>query len=653
MLLRVRGLDALYSVSVTQELDLQTTELRPETSAIREQLSRMLAARGFVNSARMRDFLTFIVENALAGEAPVKETVIGVQVFRRSLGYDSNLEPIVRVEARRLRAKLEEYYEGDGADDPVLITLPKGGYTPEFSWRPSSEPAAAEVPPAPLASPPVARPRKWVVWATAGAVCAVLAVSAFLSRFVARGQPQTHSVAASSIRSIAVLPLTNLSGDPADEYLAEGITDELIGTLANISTLRVISQTSTMVYQKARKPLPEIAKELNVDAIVQGTVTRSNREVRIAAHLVQARQDRVLWSQEYTRPSRDLLALEDEVARAIAKQVRFTAGGGSEMRPSAPADVSPEAWDAYLKGRYFWNKRTEQGLRKSIGYLRDSVRQAPDFARGWAELADSWLLLGELWLRPNTEAFAEANAAVNKALALDDTLGQAHACKAALEADQGRWDLAEPEFRRALELSPNYATAHQWYAENLADHGRTTEALYEIERARELDPLSLAINVQIGGILYGARQYDKATAQLRAAIEMDPFFWLAHANLAAVYEAKGMYREAAEEFQKAVDLTQRSPRVRLLLARAWALEGRQAQAREAQPEFEKRFRGDADEASSLALLDVALGEPDRALAEIRAACSAHRDPGFNRTPFYDPLWANASIAAAMNSCRNQ
>ncbi len=623
---------------------MQTTELRTETSAIREQLSRIVAGQGFVNSPRMRDFLTVVVENALAG-ASLKETVIGVQVFHRSPDYDPNLEPIVRIEARRLRSKLKEYYEREGAADPVIITLPKGGYTPEFARRALEEAAPVEA--APRRNP--------LVWSwVALAVCGVLAFSLLLWRFTTSRLVQTHpGTAANSIRSIAVLPLTNLSGDEADEYLAEGITDELIGTLANISSLRVISRTSTMVYEKARKPLPEIAKELNVDAIVQGTVTRSKQEVRITAQLVEGRQDRVLWSEEYTRPWRDLLKLEDEVARAIADQIRFTAGGSEEIRPNVQADVSPEAWDECLKGRYFWNKRTQEGLRKSIGYLRESVRQAPDFARGWAGLADSWLLLGELWLRPNTEAFGEANAAVDKALALDDTLGPAHACKAALEADQGRWDLAEPEFRRALELSPNYATAHQWYAEGLLDHGRSREAIHEIERARELDPLSLTLNAQVGGILYGARQYDKAVAQLRATIDMDPFFWLAHANLAAAYEAKGMYREAVEEFQKAADLTQESPRLRLLLARAWALEGKQAQAREAQAELEKRFRGDADEVSSIALLDVALGEPDRALAQIRAACSVHGDPGFNRTPFYDPLWGNAKIAAVMKSCGKQ
>lgn len=632
---------------------MQAVEVRPDGTQIRDQLSRILAGSGFVNSARMRDFLTLIVENALAGEAPLKETVIGVQVFGRPPGYDSNLEPIVRVEARRLRAKLQEYYEREGAQDPVIINLPKGGYTPEFQIRVSEEPAVS-APDVTLVTekPPRQRSTGWV-WAV-GALCAVLLLSIGIWRFSARHPAQTGSVgAASSITSIAVLPLANLSGDPADDYLAEGMTDELIGSLANLSGLRVISRTSTMVYQKAPKPLPQIAKELNVDAIVQGAVTRSNQQVRITAQLIQARQDRVLWSQEYKRPLRDLLTVEDEVARAIASQVRFTVAGSEEMRPSFEGNVSPEAWDAYLKGRYFWNKRTEDGLRKSIVYLKDAVQQAPDFARGWAGLADSWLLLGELWVRPNTEAYSEARAAVDKALALDDRLGQAHACKAALEADQGRWDLAEPEFRRALELSPNYATAHQWYAEELVKHDRPSEAIREIERARELDPLSLTVNVQVGYIFYAARQYDKAIAQLRAAVEMDPFFWMAHANLAAAYEKKGMYGEAVQEFQKATDLTQQSPRQRLDLARAWALEGKKAQARQVRAELERTFHGDSDEEAMLALLDVALNEPDRALARIRKVCSAHKDSGISRSPLFDPLRADAKIAAAMDSCATQ
>jgi TolB-like protein/Tfp pilus assembly protein PilF len=637
-------------------------ESNRRTALIRDELRKILASPGFVHSARMRQFLELVVENSLSGATSLKETVIGVQLFGRAPDYDSSAEPIVRVEARRLRQKLQQYYERDGAVSPVVIHLPKGGYTPEFETRavlvepgsagtlPLPESAAVAPPNAVTAAPAKRLGSRVVLWRAMAAICCLGALSIGIASFrpsAFSGVPPAR--ASGSIASIAVLPLVNLSGDSAQDYLADGMTDELIGSLARIPALRVISRTSAMQYKGARKALPEIARELRVDAVVEGSLTRSGEQVRITVQLIDAKVDRHLWSEDYRRPIGDMLGVESDVARAIAAQVRLTLATEPEFPVRRQTEVAPGAWDAYLKGRYFWNKRTEEGLRKSLGYFQEAVTEAPGFARAWAGLADSWLLLGESWLRPNGEAFRETEKALDKALSLDDALGEAHACRAALECDRGRWERAEPEFRRALELSPGYATAHQWYAEGLAAHGGTEEALVEIRRARDLDPLSLPVNVQVGYILFLARRYDESIAQLRATVDMDPYFWMAHADLGHAYEQKRMYPEAIRELQKSVDLTQSASQT-LWLAHAWALAGRKAEASRVRSTLEQSFAQGHIEAPLMALLDTALGEPDRALARLQSACSAHARIVLSPTPMLDPLRADPRIAAVLAHC---
>ncbi len=626
---------------------LADAEDSPQRAAlIRDQLARILASPGFVNSARMCQFLRFVVENSIGSGERLKETVIGVEVFGRAAGYDPSLEPIVRVEARRLRDKLEQYYAGRGANDPVVITLPKGGYTPEFSFPPV---VSSLLPPVALAERPSRLNSR--VWRIPVMLVVLIVLTLGIGRYVTSvSKPQRPAAAPPRpATSIAVLPLANLSGDPAQDYLADGMTDELITKLAGISALRVISRTSAMRYKGVSKPLPQIAKELNVASVVEGSVTRSGGQVRITAQLIDGRADRCLWSEDYNGSVNDLLAIESQVARAIAQQVTRTLSGNGQSQLRAEADIPPEAYDAYLKGRYFWNKRTEDGLRTSIGYFHQALAKAPAYARAWAALADSYLLLGENWERPAGESFAKAREAADKAVELDDDLGEAHAARAALEADLGHWDQAEPEFRRALELSPGYATAHQWYAEELAAHGRTSEALEQIQRARQLDPLSLIVNVQVGYIDFLARRYYAAISELRAAIQMDPHFFFAHADLGQAYEQKGMYREAIAELQTAADLTNHGPIEMLWLARAWALGGNKEKALRARPALEKEFEHGRIPAGCMALLDLALGDRERAVQRLGAACSAHVAQPFPG-PEFDALRADRGIAVLLAGC---
>jgi TolB-like protein/DNA-binding winged helix-turn-helix (wHTH) protein len=321
---------------------------------------------------------------------------------------------------------------------------------------------------------------RWTIGGVALALAAVLAIWALQSK-----APQPRS-----IRSLAVLPLENLSGDPSQEYFADGMTDELIATLGQISALRVISRTSVMPYKRERKPLPQIARELNVDAVIEGTVLRPGGQVRITAQLIEARNDNHLWSDTYDGDLRDTLTLQNRVARAIAEQIRISLNPKEQATLKQRKVLDPEAYEAYLKGRYFWNKRTGDDLQKAVEYFKRALQRDPRYAQAYSGLADTYALLGD-WeygvLAPK-DAFPRAKAAAARALQLDDTLGEAHT-SLAFCLDAFDWDLksAETEFRRGMELNPGYATAHHWYAWHLAVSGRNDDAIAELKKAQTLD----------------------------------------------------------------------------------------------------------------------------------------------------------------------
>jgi TolB-like protein/Tfp pilus assembly protein PilF len=352
------------------------------------------------------------------------------------------------------------------------------------------------------------------------------------------------------IRSLAVLPLESLSSDASQDYFADGMTDELISDLGQISALRVISRTSAMTYKHARKPLPQIARELNVDAVVEGTVLRSGDEVRITAQLIEASDDKHLWSQSYEGELRDTLALQNRVARAIADQIRINLNPQEQAALKNVRVVNPEAYESYLKGRYFWNKRTADGLKVALTYFNQAIDEDPKYPQAYSGLADTYALLGDWQYAVMTpkEALPKAKAAAIKALELDSALGEAHSSLAfSLDAFDWDFDSAEKEFRRAIELNPGYATAHHWYAWHLSVSGRFEEAIAEMRKAEILDPLSLIINADLAELLVVAHFYDESIRQSRRTIEMDPNFALAHHQLAQAYLQKHMYDEAVSK----------------------------------------------------------------------------------------------------------
>jgi TolB-like protein/DNA-binding winged helix-turn-helix (wHTH) protein/Tfp pilus assembly protein PilF len=552
-----------------------------------------------------------------------------------------DFDQAVNIAIAKLRSAL-----GDSADNPRFIeTLPKRGYRfiADVSYvgverglpPPSNRPVVPPVP-QPESQAAVLAPQNMkkltpVLMAALGVIVVLGALSVFFFR------SRAH---APVIRSLAVLPLENLSSDPSQDYFSDGMTDELITDLAQISALRVISRTSVMVYKGARKPLPQIARELHVDGVVEGSVLRDGDRVRITAQLIDAATDKHLWSQSYEGDLRDTLALQDRVARTIAEQIRISLTPQEQAALKSVRVVNPEAYEAYLKGRFFWNKRTAEGLKAGLEYFNQAIKQDPNYAQAYSGLADTYALLGD-WqyavLTP-ADAYPKAKAAALRAVELDSSLGEAHN-SLAFVLDGFDWDLdgAGKEFQRALELSPGYATAHHWYAWHLALLGRYDEAIVEMKKAENLDPLSLIINSDLAELLIIAHSYDESMKQSRKAIEMDPDFAMAHNQLGQAYLQQHLYGQAVVELQKAVQLSGASPTSTSNLARAYALSGQRDAAFKLLGDLRSSGTSRYSNAPEIAAVYVALGDAKQALNWLEKGYAERFNPGVLIRPGFDPL----------------
>ncbi|MGI9101583.1 MAG: protein kinase domain-containing protein [Terriglobales bacterium] len=424
----------------------------------------------------------------------------------------------------------------------------------------------------------------------------------------------------SRIDSLAVLPLQNLSRDPEQEYFADGMTDELITGLSKLGTLRVISRTSIMRYKNTTEPLPRIARELNVDAVVEGSVERSGGRVRIRTQLIRAATEQPLWADTYDRELRDVLTLQTDAARDIISHIRGKVGSaGTRVVPA----VDPEVYDLYLHGRYYWNRRTKADFQKAIAYFNQAIAKDPSYALAWAGLADCYNLSGD----------RQGKDAAEKAVALDDSLAEAHSSLAYAKQNLD-WDFAgaEKEFRRAIELNPNYIYAHQWLAALLSDMGRSEEATAEAQRALQVDPLSVRVNTAAGWVFYGARQLDRAEKLAFAALELDPNFSTAHGLLSSIYLVRGRYVDSWEELKKAAAGIH-NPEI---MARAVAAENayraggvkamfreqlRMEQARLTSADLPSQIGSDAFD---MAIAYAQLGENDRAFGLLDQVYRAHQ-----------------------------
>src|SRR6266568_39011 len=485
-------------------------------------------------------------------------------------------------------------------------------------------------------APGASRKRRWIYVAIiAGALSIGLF---FLGRYTAT------NVANLPAKSIAVLPFENLSRDPDNAYFTEGIQDEILARLAKIADLKVISRTSTQRYKSSPDDLPQIAKRLGVSNILEGSVQKTADRVRVTVQLINATSDAHLWAETYDRNLTDVFAAESDIAKMIADTLRAKLSGSEQQAIAVRPTENAEAHQLYLRGRYFWNKRTGRDLKKAIDYFNQAIGKDPNYALAYAGLADAYVLLSAYAEGSPKDSLPQAKAAALKALELDNTLGEAHATLAnALVAYDLNFAEANREFRRAIELNPNYATAHQWYGETgLVPLGQFDEAIGEVKRALELDPLSIDINADVGTILTNARRYDQAIEQLRKTVEMDPGFYYAHWTLGDALELKGRNEEAIAEYKKAIALND-DPLPPALLGHLYAKIGRKNEAlailkqlRELRESSKQRYVSP----SNLALIHIGLGQKDEAI-QLLEETYEERD-GYNIAfikvePMLDPL----------------
>jgi TolB-like protein/DNA-binding winged helix-turn-helix (wHTH) protein/tetratricopeptide (TPR) repeat protein len=443
-----------------------------------------------------------------------------------------------------------------------------------------------------------------------------------------------------SIHSVAVLPLANLSGDASQEYFADGMTEELITQLGQIGALRVISRTSAMTYKNTRKPLADIARELDVQAVVEGSVVHMGDRVRITTQLIRVPADEHLWAHSYEGSFHDAFALQNEVSQAVATQIQATVSGSQPTLLRKAQTASPEAYEAYLKGRYFWNKRDAAGLKKAIDYFQRAIDADAGYAPAYSGLADAYALAGgwEYGVLPPDEAAPRAKEAARKAVLLDPTLSEAHTSLAfALETSAWDWGGAESEYRRALELNPGYATAHHWYGYYLITVGRNDEAILELKRAESLDPLSLIISAGVADALYIAHRFDEATRQLQKTLDMDSNFAMAHYQMGQVLAQERRFDDSIAEFQRAIELSGHSAAFDANLAYTYAVSQRTVQARQLARELEQLQPESGAIDANIALIYVGLGDNDQAMYWLEKAYESRFEAVMLVRPQFDRL----------------
>lgn len=487
----------------------------------------------------------------------------------------------------------------DSSDHPRYIeTVPRRGYrfvapveelalhTTSHDVAPSASIPALPEPDVPFVSSTpgsTKAPDPWHFWrrnriAAAGALVVVLALAAWVARYKTNG---AGLASATRSTSLVVLPLENLSGEREQDYFADGMTDELIANLAKIRSLHVISRSTAMAYKGTRKPLSEIARELNVDAVVEGTVMRVGSRVRITAELVQVSTDHHLWADTYESQIGDVLALQNRVSSAIVNEIRINLTPEERERLAKSPAVTPEAYENHLKGLYYWNKRSDENLTRAIGYFERATNLDPQYALAYAELSDCYAIISaEIFgTMPASEAAPKAKAAALRALELDPTLVEAQT-SLATEKFNYEWDWAGASegFEHAIGLNPSYATAYQRYSLYLIAMGKVQDSFAQIQKARELDPLSLSINFSLGWRLYMARQYDAAIAQLKNTLDMDPSYELPHLVAGQAYAQKGNYPLAIAELRQAVNLSHGTPLMVSALAYAYGHSGNRVEA---------------------------------------------------------------------------
>jgi TolB-like protein/DNA-binding winged helix-turn-helix (wHTH) protein/tetratricopeptide (TPR) repeat protein len=552
--------------------------------------------------------LAVLLENH--GQLVEKEQLMKA-VWPDTFVEDANLT----VHISALRRLFQDHANASGCDG-YIETVPRRGY--RFVAPVQERRAALEqAPQSPVVAQPNAEPRSRTLmlrFAIAG-FCAIALLT--IGILLKRQGYLFGFVPARRIHSVAVLPLQNLSGDPSQEYLADGLTEALVTDLAQVRSLRVISRTSIMTYKGTKKKLPEIARELNVDAVVEGSVMRSGDHVQVTAQLIEAPTDTHLWAETYEGSQRDLLVLQNRMAQAIVQQVRVALTPEEKLRLATIHLVSPESHEDYLQGRYFWNRRTPAALLSSLDLYEKATKADPNSAEAYAAMATVYATMVATDQFPPQEMEGKAKAAAQKALSLDETLAEPHAAlgymKAVADYD---WNGSFAEFKRAIELDPSYAMAHHWYGYILECRGLFDDALREVHKAQELDPLNLAEQESPAQVLYWSRKYDDCVAQSRKTLQLDPNFFYSHMFMGDCLAQLKRYDEAISEFQETLRITPHNTAVMARLGYVLGMVGRKREALDLLKQMEQTRQSEYTSAGLQAWIYAGIGDRQHTLESL-------------------------------------
>ena len=600
-------------------------------SAIRRQLEKIAAHGLFARSERMVRFLRLAVERTLEGKADeLKEYLIGVEVFDRPSSYDPRVDPIVRVEARRLRSKLKAYYAGDGNNDPVRIEFRTGSYAPQIRM---------------------------------------------LGDGSAASRPDIHT--------IAVLPFANLSASAENDYFSDGLTEELIHALTRLRGMRVVAWNSAARLRGVEQDMQEVRRQLQVANVLTGSVRIAGPSLRVRAQLIDIATGVYLWSETFDRPMQDVFAIQEEIARNIVRTLRLQLSSGAEAALLARPHTSVSSYDLYLKGRYHWHRRVPSDLARSIQYFKAAIEADPtsalahagladaytldlqyfeaavavdpDSALAHAGLADAYVLLVDYGLLHPTKGVPKVRAAATRAIELDPTLADAYPSLAVIRAHWDReWQDAEDLYRKAIGLNPGCATAHHWLATDfLAAVGRLDEGELELEIALQLDPLSSIIHEGRASFSIWRRQYDEAVRRYCEIREFDPTFYKAYTGLGRVYALQGKYTDALAMLEKGRTLAGDVPNILGAMGEIFALSGDAASARGILAELTARALDSYVPSTCFARVHSGLGEVERALDWLEKGCEQRELPMamLKVHPVYDPLRDKPRFQAVVERMR--
>jgi TolB-like protein/DNA-binding winged helix-turn-helix (wHTH) protein/Flp pilus assembly protein TadD len=592
------------------------------------------------------DLLLVLVQNA--GRIVTKDELMKT-VWPDSFVEESNLTQTVFMVRKALGETADRRYiltaQGQGYRflvpvEEATLDGPEGGPAGTEKPVPASDTVEVREVPAQPSPRQITNWRPLVI--TSAAVALILIVVSVLWPWHSRPRVAEQS----SKIALAVLPFENFTGDSSEDYFSDGLTEEMIGQLGNLDPahLGVIARTSVMHYKHSQESIPAIGRDLGVQYVIEGSVRRDAKRVRITVQLIQVKDQSHLWARQYDRDLGDLLELQEEVAREVANEIEFSLSGRRPIEPArAAAPVrganSYETYDLYLKGRYFWNKRTGDGFRQAADYFQQAIDKDPNFARAYAGLADTFALMSTWYIGPQNELMPKARAMALRALQLDESLADAHASLAMIKENYDYdWPGAEKEFRRALELDPQYATAHQWYAEFLSWQGRFPEAFAESEQARQLDPISLIGATDRASILYESRQYDSALKQWRSVLDLDPTYDHAEHLMIPAYLQLGRYDDAVRGIER-WEAVGESPWMWGWKAAVYARAGHPDEARRALAKLDQSSGSQANRAVTLLIAYLGTGQKERALELLQQMYAEHSNAvvQIKVDPMFDPL----------------